>query len=43
VKTSVDKKTLIEDMEKSLEAIMNGLKKSGLKVNQEKNRYLLVL
>ena len=36
VETSVDKKTLIEDMEKSLEAIMKWLKKSGLKVNQEK-------
>jgi hypothetical protein len=33
----VDKKTLIEDMEKSLEVIMKWLKKSGLKVNREKS------
>ena len=36
VRTGVDKKSVIEDMEKSLEAIVKWLKKSGLKVNQEK-------
>ena len=36
IKTSKDKKELINDIEKSSEVITKRVKKSGLKVNQEK-------
>ena len=41
VESNKDKSTLIKDMEKSLEAITKWLKKSGMKVNQEKTELCL--